>query len=204
MERTFPRAEALRFGWETAKKNVRFFIVVLLILAGVSFVFSAIDNSLTQDQVFLRFIIGIANWVISSITGVGLVRIALNFVEKKESKYVDLFNHYDRTVNYMAASILYGLIVAVGIVLLIVPGIIWGIKFQFFTYFVVEKNMGPVQALKASWEMTKGIKWQLFVYGLITIGINILGALALFIGLLWTIPTTLLATAYLYKHLSKK
>jgi uncharacterized membrane protein len=52
--------------------------------------------------------------------------------------------------------------------------------------------------------MTSGLTWQLFVYGLIVMGINILGFLALLVGMLWTIPTTQLATAYIYKHLSKK
>jgi uncharacterized membrane protein len=203
MKQEFPRSEALRFGWETAKKNIRFFVVVLLIVFGISFLFSSIDSSLPQDATMAKFITGILSWVISSITSIGLIKIALNFAEKKESKYMDLFTHYDRTVNYMATSILYGLIIVAGLILLIIPAIYWGIRFQFFSYLVTEKNLGPIQALKGSWNMTADHTWQLFVYGLIIMGINILGLLALFIGMLWTIPTTQLATAYLYKKLQK-
>lgn len=203
MAKEFPRSEALRFGWETAKKNIRFFVVVLLIVFGVSFIFSSFDASFPEEAVMPRFIIGILSWVVSSITSIGLIRISLNFVEKKDSKYADLFIHYNRAVNYMAGSILYGLIIIAGLILLVVPAIYWGVRFQFFSYVITEKNLGPVQALKASWNMTSGLTWQLFVYGLIVMGINILGFLALIVGMLWTIPTTQLATAYIYKHLKQ-
>lgn len=204
MSKEFPRSEALKFGWETAKKNIRFFVVTLLIVFGISFLFSSLDSSFPEDATMPKFITGILSWVISSITSIGLIRIALNFVEKKESKYMDLFTHYDRTVNYMATSILYGLIIVAGLILLIIPAIYWGVRFQFFSYLVTEKNLGPIQALKGSWNMTADHTWQLFVFGLIVMGINILGMLALFIGMLWTIPTTQLATAYIYKNLSGK
>lgn len=204
MERSFPRNDALRFGWEVARQNIRFFAVVLIIMAAVSYFFSLIDNSFPSDQVVPRFIVNILNWIVSSITGIGLIRIGLNFVDKKESQYIDLFSHYDRTVNYMAGSILYGLAIAIGLILLIIPGIYFGIRFQFFSYFIVEKNVGPVQALRMSWNLTKDLTWKLFVYGLIVMGINILGALALLLGLFLTIPTTQVATAYLFRHLSKK
>lgn len=204
MDTQFPRSEALRFGWEVARKNIRFFVVVLMIITAISFIFSTIDSSFSEDQVFPRFVVGILSWVVSSITSIGLIQIALNFVEKKDSKYADLFTHYDRTVNYMAGSILYGLIVGLGLILLIIPGIYLGLRLQFFSYLTVEKNMGPVQALKGSWEMTKNLTLKLLLYGLIVTGINILGALCLLIGLFWTVPTTQVATAYIYKHLAKK
>lgn len=203
MSKEFPRAAAIRFGWETSKKNIRFFIVVLLMVFGISFLFSTLDTSFPEDATLPRFIIGIASWVVSSITTIGLIKISLNFVEKKESRYTDLFTHYDRTVNYMATSILYGLIVVAGIILLVIPAIYWGIRFQFYSYLITEKNMGPIQALKGSWQMTADHTWHLFVYGLIAMGINLLGFLALFVGMFWAIPTTQIATAYLYKHLSK-
>lgn len=201
---TFPRKEALGFGWNVAKKNIRFFVPVLLTVMGVSFFFSVIDSALGEDAVFARFIVGIASWVVSSITAIGLIRICLDFVDNKKANISDLFKYYDRTVNYMAGSILYGLIVGLGLLLLIVPGIYFGLRLQFFSYLAAEKNMGPIQSLRNSWDMTRGMTWQLFVYGLLVMGINILGFLALFVGLFWTIPTTSVTTAYIYRHLAKK
>ena len=50
--------------------------------------------------------------------------------------------------------------------------------------------------------MTKGYKWTLFGYVLVTILINAVGAMLFLIGLLWTVPTTALASAFIYRKLS--
>jgi uncharacterized membrane protein len=85
--------------------------------------------------------------------------------------------------------------------LLIVPGIIWGIKFCFFDYFVVDKRLGPIEALKRSSAITRGVKWDLFVFFLMLTGINLLGAFCLLIGLFAAIPTTMVAQAFVYRRL---
>lgn len=84
---------------------------------------------------------------------------------------------------------------------MIVPGIILGIKFWFFDYFIMDKKVGPIEALKRSAELTSGVKWKLFLFFLALTGINILGALLLLIGLFLTIPTTMMAAAFVYRKL---
>jgi uncharacterized membrane protein len=86
-------------------------------------------------------------------------------------------------------------------ILLIIPAIIWGIKFRFFSYFIIDKGAGPIEALKRSSSITMGAKWDLFLFGLLLIGINILGFLALVIGLFATIPTSMVAIAFVYRKL---
>ena len=102
---------------------------------------------------------------------------------------------------YLIGSILYGLIVFAGTILLIIPGIIWGIQFCFYDYFIIDKGLGPIEALKRSSAITRGVKWDLFVFSLILLGINLLGALCLLIGLFATIPTTMVAIAFVYRKL---
>lgn len=57
------------------------------------------------------------------------------------------------------------------------------------------------EAMKKSAEMTKGIKWGLFGVGLTFLGVIILGAICLGVGLIWAIPVTWLGAAYLYRKL---
>ena len=84
---------------------------------------------------------------------------------------------------------------------MIVPGIIWAIKFQFFSYFIVDKEVGPIEALKKSAAITKGAKWDLFVFGALLGLINLAGALCVVVGLFATIPTTMVAIAFIYRKL---
>jgi uncharacterized membrane protein len=85
--------------------------------------------------------------------------------------------------------------------LLIVPGIIFFIMFQYYGYFIVDKKMGPVEALKASAALTKGVRWKLFGFGLVIGLLNIGGALLLLLGLFVTIPVSQMAIAHVYRKL---
>jgi uncharacterized membrane protein len=97
---------------------------------------------------------------------------------------------------------LYGLIVLGGLILLIVPGIIWGIQFQFFAYYILTEGCSPVEALKKSAAITKGSKVNLFLFGLLMALVNLAGLLCLVVGLVVTVPTTLVAMAYVFRKLS--
>jgi len=63
------------------------------------------------------------------------------------------------------------------------------------------ENDSPMEALRESRRLTKGHRKSLFVFGLLCLGANILGALALGIGLFVTIPTTVIATAHVLRRL---
>ncbi|MCL5439210.1 MAG: DUF975 family protein [Patescibacteria group bacterium] len=206
----FSKKEAIGYGWDKVKKNLRFFIVLIVIVFAVSFVPSFINSAMTASsreggQIFptiFSLIINLAFWVLQTIIGIGLIKIYLKFIDGQKPKYSDLFSYYRLFFKYLIGSILSGLIVLAGFILLIVPGIIWSIKYQFTTYLIVDKDMSPVAALKKSGAITKGSKWNLFLFGLLLGLINILGVIALGVGLFITIPITMLATAYVYRKLS--
>lgn len=183
------------------KSNIVFFIG-LLILTGLILVAPSIISELIKEEVLaLSIIIDIASWVLQLVIGMGLIRIALRLYGNEKGEFADLFSCFPLFFKYLFSSILYGLIVLGGMILLIIPGIIWAIKFQFFTYFIVDKELGPIEALKRSSAITKGAKWDLFFFGLLLGLINLLGALGLLIGLFVTIPTTMVATAFVYRKL---
>jgi uncharacterized membrane protein len=102
---------------------------------------------------------------------------------------------------FLGAQILLAIILIVGFLLLIVPGVIAAVGLGFSPYLVVDRAKGPIEALKESWRITKGHKWQLFLLGLVIIGINILGLLALVVGLLVSIPVSWLAVTHAYRTL---
>jgi len=105
---------------------------------------------------------------------------------------------------YLGAAILTWLIVTVGFLLLIVPGVIAALGLYFASYFVIDRGAGPINALKQSWHMTKGHKWQLFLFSLVLIGLNLLGLLALVIGIFVTVPITWLAVTHAYRTLASQ
>jgi uncharacterized membrane protein len=91
----------------------------------------------------------------------------------------------------------------VGFVFLIVPGVYALLTYGFVPLLTIDKGLGVGEAFTESARMTKGHKWHLIGFGLVCMLINLLGAMVLFVGLLFTIPLTLLAYAHVYRTLSK-
>jgi len=131
----------------------------------------------------------------------GLLKIILSVTDGRETRIGDLFSAGDVFISYLLGSILFGLIMAVGILLLIVPGLIFSVMFLFYGFFIVDKHMGPVEALKASAALTKGVRWQLFGFILILSLLNVAGALLLAVGLFVTVPVSWVAIAFVYRKL---
>ncbi len=102
---------------------------------------------------------------------------------------------------YLGTSILLGLAVGVGFLLLIVPGIIFALMFIFSTFLVIDREIDPIEAMKESYRMTRGHKWNLLGLLLMLILVNLLGVLALIVGLLVSVPVTALALTHAYRVL---
>ncbi len=199
--KNFSKSEAIRFGWNTMKSNLGFFIGLLIVVGLIYFILGFIAGELREVDPFLSFIVRIISWVLQIIIGMGLIRIALRFSDDEKAEFADLFSCFHLFFKYLSGSILYGLIVSGGMILLIIPGIIWAIKFQFFNYFIIDKGLSPIEALKKSSAITKGVKWNLFIFTLLLGVINLAGALCLLVGLFATIPTTMVAIAFVYRKL---
>lgn len=197
----FSKREAIRFGWHTMKSNLKFFILLLLLAGLIYYGPSIIAELVEEDAIVLSVIIRIGSTVVGMVIQMGLIRIAIKFCDNEKGEYADLFSCFPLFFKYLLGSILYGLIVLAGTILLIIPGIIWGIKYQFFSYFIVDQGAGPIEALKRSSAITKGAKWNLFLFALLLMAINLLGMLCLIIGLFAAIPTAMVATGFVYRKL---
>ncbi|MGE5444775.1 MAG: hypothetical protein ACM3SR_09260 [Ignavibacteriales bacterium] len=197
----FSMGEAIEFGWNITKNNLGFFIV-LLIIAGLILIIPGTFSQLTRHNApGLSIILSIGSFVLQLIIGMGLIRIALRFYDNEKAEFSDLFCCLHLFFKYLLGSILYGLIVSAGMILLIIPGIIWAIKFYFFGYLIVDKGLGPIEALKRSSAITDGVKWDLLLFGLLIFGINLIGAIPFFLGWFVTIPIAMVATAFVYRKL---
>ena len=152
--------EAIRFGWETMKANIWFFIPLLIVAFLIENIPNAIAKYAGYEFPIISYVLLLAGWILGFIVQMGLVKIGLKFCDNIKGKFDDLLSSFDILLPFIAGSILYGLIVFGGILLLIVPGIIWGIQFSLYPYFIVEKRLGPIEALKASSRATMGAKWE--------------------------------------------
>lgn len=203
---SFSIKEAIKFGWTAAKSRLWFFVAILLISLAIQMFPNILSNLVKGDKLPAAFslivvLLSIAGGVAKLLIDLGSIKIALKIHDNQEVKVADLFSCREFILRYLGGYILYFGIILTGFLLLVIPGIIWAIRLQFFSYLVVDKGLGPVQALRQSWGMTRGQTWRLFIFMLLVVLINVGGALLLLVGLFLTIPTTMVATAFIYRRL---
>ena len=131
---------------------------------------------------------------------------SLSYVNKGSFDYNDLFENFTfkDLVYFFCALLLVTISVIGGLVLLIIPGLIFLTRLSFAKYIAIEKKLSPMAALRESKRITKGHRWKIFLFLVIMLLINILGLICLIVGVFFTAPLTRIAHTILYKKLSQE
>lgn len=192
----FSTGEALSYGWKKLQENVGPLLTAALAILAVNVIFWLLGSG------FLGGLFKLIGWFVSILISMGVIRIALKIVDGKPVETADLFQRADQALPYFIASVIVGIMVGIGFIFLIVPGIYLAITFGFFGYNIVDKEHGIVESIEQSAAITRAQKGDLFGFGVALFLFNLAGAIALGIGLLITVPVSMLALAYVYRKLS--
>lgn len=202
--------ECLRFGWQTFKSRPWIFVQVTLVIFVVSmalqFGTSLLQGYVEDAAVPVYVVVTLALAVLSAILGT-LIEMGMNAFYLRahdapnEVRLANLRAPYP-FVKYFFTKLLAGLLVFAGFLLLIIPGIILALLFSFVAFIVMDKHLGPVDALRESVRLTKRNLLKIFLLSLTIAVLNILGLIALVVGLVVTIPVSVLAFVHAYRVLS--
>lgn len=109
---------------------------------------------------------------------------------------------------FFLVSLVVGLIVLLGLVLLIIPAILFGVWYSFSVWLVMDKDMKIGEALKTSKAMVKGRFWKVlgrsFVFGLFSFFVSLIFTAIPYAGSLlvsFLVPLFMLPFYLLYKDL---
>ena len=153
------------------------------------------------------FSIHIFAWLLFLATLVllqGARRIMLDIYEKNESHLSQLYSQCDVFSVIILATLFYALIVILGTICIILPGIYLSAKHGLYAYALLDdKTLGPIEALKKSSQITKGFVNHLCLYSIIWI---ILLYLSIISFVLWivVVPVLMLAEAYIYRQITQE
>lgn len=120
--------------------------------------------------------------------------------EEVEVKNVfDGFQEFGRTLGVYWA---YALVVGVGLLLLLIPGLILGLGLWPAFFLVMDERYGIGDTLQEAWEMTKGHKWSLLVIYIAIAALMLVGLLAFVIGILFAVVFAYVVGAVAYDELA--
>jgi uncharacterized membrane protein len=221
----FSPGSAVRFGWETFKKRpglfVGAFLLIVLAQVVVELVSRAVDapfGGAESDYAFLGALISLA---CNTLISMGVTAFALAAYDKTETAELSALWHPHPFWKYLGLTILFSLIIVAmfllgfalvtslgrdaalvfGVPLLVVLLVILSLMLLFSGFLVIDRGLGPIQALKESHRITRGHKWGLFVLSLLLVLVNLAGLLALVVGIFVSGPVTLMALTHAYRVL---
>jgi uncharacterized membrane protein len=187
---------AISYGWAKFQQNVGPLLIAVLVPIVAQIVLSLIGQSLGGSRVvWLLFqILAIA---VNAVAGIGIYRLALMITAGEPADIGKAFQ-YDRMGEWIVFSFVFGVVLAVGLLLCIVPGLLFLAFFGLAPFFFLDQGLSLGDALRASREAVRG-KGLAFPI-LLSILVGLLGIIACFVGLFVTIPIAYVAVAYLYRY----
>ena len=89
------------------------------------------------------------------------------------------------------------------VILVIVPAIYLSIRLQFYDYFLIDEECGILDAIKKSADISKGYVLELFIIGAVLSLMILISIIPMGLGLILSIPLSMVATSYVYLKLKK-
>jgi len=144
-------------------------------------------------------ILGIGALVVGAPFYLGITMFSLSLSRNEKANISEIFEGFNRFGTALFAGIITGIIVVVGVILIIIPGIVAGLAIS-QTYLIIADNSGTGawDAVKRSNELMKGNKWKMFCLWLRLLLWFIPVILTLGIGFFWYMPYASVCLAKFY------
>jgi uncharacterized membrane protein len=226
-EGPYNATDAFGYGWNKFKARPSEMLVPVLVVFLVVIVVEAIvqvllattllatrDCTTTVGGQSVRAVCGpnpfvrllataLAGLVVSLIVqslGAGLIKNALNVADGRPASINQVFTWAVKP-QVIGTAALVALITFVGTLLCYLPGLIAAFLLNWSMFYVVDKNLSPVDAIKASFSFTTGHLGATLVFYLLGVVAFIVGALLCLVGLLVAAPVVLIGAAYTFRRL---
>lgn len=155
----------------------------------------------TASQLIAPFFVQLVQTIVLMPIAMGLMMIALKHSVGASIQVGEIFKHFNKTLPLLFTYILMIITLMIGLLLLVIPGIYLMIGYMMAMMLVVEKDMGPWEALNTS-RKAIGKKWfNMFGFLIVSMLVIMIGGLALLVGLVWTLPLAALAFAIVYRDM---
>ncbi|MEB2781861.1 hypothetical protein U3A58_15810 [Algoriphagus sp. C2-6-M1] len=124
---------------------------------------------------------------------------------QSQKEYIDFQNYFDGFKywwNLMSANLISSIVIVLGIICFVVPGIYLLIGYMFCLLFVIFGGFDFWTSMELSRKLVHTNWVKFFVFGLALLALNLAGFLCLIVGLLITVPMTYLAVYILFEELT--
>lgn len=202
------RIELKEWAKEKIKGNLWNIIIGLLITIAISIMFSmgyVIIQIIFGPGNFITYIVEIITDILLIPISVGLYSYIIEFIKNDNFNQNLIFEPYERTLNVIGASLLVSLLVMVGCICFIIPGIYLAFSYAMVPYLLAtRKDLTITETLELSRKMMDGHKFDYFVLSISFIGWAILVPFTLGILMIWIYPYIMTATTKFFMDIEQE
>lgn len=203
MEPKFKISEVLSTSWKATKEQIWILAGVLIgyiIIASIIFLVSLPMTKSVSGQIIVNLI----GLVVGTLFGLGYLKNLFQALDGIEPQFSAYGTQARKFFTYLITNILFSIIVLIGTVFFIIPGIYLLIRLQFCYAFIIEEDAGIIESMQRSWEITKSETMPLFLLGVVAMLIVLIGCLLLGIGIFVAIPLTSIMYCYVFRKLNTR
>lgn len=202
--------DVLSEAWERTK-GVKLFIIgggiamiaVSMVVAFVlSFIFGLVGAALHAPMLSVAgtFIAQVLSNIVSMPIAAGIFVISLKHIQNRDTDFGEVFSHFDKAIPLFLTFLLLYILMVIGFLLFIIPGIYLMVSYVLALPLVIDRNLSPWEALETSRKALTKRWFSVFGLVLLLLLIMIVGMIPFGIGLIWTAPMMALSYAVLYRQ----
>lgn len=194
---------SLSQGWSHMKNN--FLVLFLAVLVGVVFMSPLqLDGSRGDSSALVEILELAYALLLYPIVNFGADLIFVRAVRGDKVEVKSIFDGFKNYINVVLASLLTIGLIGIGTIVFLIPGIYVACRLVFVSYLVMDEGLDPIAAVEASWRITRGHAWKIFVLGFLSIFIFFLGLLLLIVGMFPAIMWIKASFAALYLNITSQ
>lgn len=156
---------------------------------------------------FGLFVASIGEAAITAFAAVlygGYIAMMIKHFHGSKIEFDDMFVIQDRWVYYAGLTIIKTFFIILGLLCFIVPGVYLSIRWMFAEILVIDQNMKPLEALKASSKLSEGVRGKLFWMSVVMILLIFLGLVFFIVGAIAMSVVVTFAYIKIYEDLKPK
>ncbi|MBU2099286.1 MAG: DUF975 family protein [Gammaproteobacteria bacterium] len=190
---------ALSHGWHSMKNNFLVFLLAVLVIEVFMTPLHVGDGGRSGDLSALMEMVRLGYaLLLYPIVNYGADLMFVKGVRGDKVEVKSIFDGFKNYINIVLASLLSIGLIGIGTIVFIIPGIYVACRLAFVSYLVMDEGMDPIAAVEASWRITRGHTFRIFVLGFLSIFVFLLGLLLLIVGMLPAIMWIKASFAALY------
>ena len=159
-------------------------------------------GGLNGAQLTALMVTALLFFVISQVVQIylttGLINLQLRIARGQQVSFGTLFSGGRWFLKTFLTSMLLGIVIFLGLIAFIVPGVYLALRYWTCLHFIVDKDCGVMESLKLASAASRGNMGGSFLLFLIGMGLVILGFIMLCFGIIVTAPVCFLSLTISY------